>query len=41
MDLAVCNHLPTFRTGLAGLRDHAMRSAELAAQAGCTPERSN
>ena len=31
----VCNHLPTFRTGLAGLRDHATRSAELAARAGC------
>jgi hypothetical protein len=30
------SHLPTFRTGLAGLRDHAMRSAELAAEAGCT-----
>ena len=29
-------HLPTFRTGLAGLHDHARRSAELAAGAGCT-----
>jgi hypothetical protein len=30
-------HLPTFRTGLATLRDHAMRSAELAEAAGCSP----
>jgi hypothetical protein len=29
--------LPTFETGLAGLRDHATRSAELAAEAGCGP----
>ena len=29
--------LPTFRTGLERLRTHAERSAELAAQAGCTP----
>lgn len=29
-------HLPTFRTGLAILRDHTERSAELAAAAGCT-----
>jgi hypothetical protein len=28
--------LPTFRTGLAALRDHASRSAELAAAAGCS-----
>lgn len=28
--------LPTFRTGLASLRDHASRSAELAAAAGCS-----
>ena len=28
---------PTFGTGLAGLRDHATRSAELAAEAGCSP----
>jgi hypothetical protein len=28
--------LPTFRTGLAALRDHASRSAELAAEAGCS-----
>lgn len=28
--------LPTFRTGLAALRDHASRSAELAAKAGCS-----
>jgi hypothetical protein len=32
----VTGHLPTFRAGLAGLRDHATRSAELAAEAGCT-----
>ena len=31
-----CGHLPTFRTGLAGMRDHAWRSAELAAEAGCS-----
>jgi hypothetical protein len=30
------SHLPTFRAGLAALRDHARRSAELAAAAGCT-----
>ena len=30
------SHLPTFRTGLGQLRDHAMRSAELASEAGCT-----
>jgi hypothetical protein len=30
-------HLPTFRTGLAILRDHTVRSAELAAAAGCSP----
>ena len=29
--------LPTFKTGLERLRRHAERSAELAAQAGCTP----
>ena len=29
-------HLPTFRTGLATLRDHAERSAELARAAGCS-----
>ena len=29
------SHLPTFGTGLATLRDHARRSAELAARAGC------
>jgi hypothetical protein len=28
-------HLPTFRAGLAALRDHARRSAELAEAAGC------
>ena len=31
-----CGHLPTVRAGLAGLREHAVRSAELAAEAGCT-----
>jgi hypothetical protein len=31
------SHLPTFHAGLAALRDHAGRSAELAAEAGCTP----
>ncbi len=30
-------HLPTFRDGLATLRNHAARSAELAAEAGCSP----
>jgi hypothetical protein len=30
-------HLPTFRAGLATLRNHAARSAELAAEAGCSP----
>ncbi len=30
------SRLPTFRTGLAELRHHATRSAELAAAAGCT-----
>jgi hypothetical protein len=30
------SHLPTFRAGLAGLREHAARSAELAAGAGCS-----
>ena len=30
------SHLPTFRTGLARLRDHSARSAELAAAAGCS-----
>ena len=29
-------HVPTFKTGLARLRDHSQRSAELAAAAGCT-----
>jgi hypothetical protein len=33
----LAGHLPTFATGLARMRDHAMRSAELAAQAGCNP----
>jgi len=28
--------LPTFATALAGLRDHATRSAELAGEAGCS-----
>jgi len=30
------SHLPTFRAGLAALRDHARRSADLASAAGCT-----
>ncbi len=30
------SHLPTFRAGLASLRDHARRSAELAGNAGCS-----
>ncbi len=30
-------HLPTFRAGLETLRGHAERSAELAAEAGCSP----
>jgi hypothetical protein len=30
------SHLPTFNTGLARLRDHSVRSAELAGEAGCT-----
>jgi hypothetical protein len=30
-------HLPTFEAGLARMRHHAIRSAELAAQAGCSP----
>lgn len=30
------SHLPTFRTGLARLRDHAARSAQMAREAGCT-----
>ncbi len=29
-------HMPTFRMGFAALRDHAARSAELAAGAGCS-----
>ena len=32
----VSSILPTFRTALASLRDHASRSAELAAEAGCS-----
>jgi hypothetical protein len=32
----VTEHLPTFRAGLAGLRQHAQRSAELAEAAGCS-----
>ena len=31
------SHLPTFRAGLIGLRDHSGRSADLAAAAGCSP----
>jgi hypothetical protein len=32
----LCGRLPTFRAGLAGLRDHSASSAELAARAGCS-----
>jgi hypothetical protein len=32
----VAEPLPTFRAGLAGLRQHAERSAELAEEAGCS-----
>jgi hypothetical protein len=32
----LAEHLPTFRAGLAGLRQHAERSAELAAETGCS-----
>lgn len=31
------SHVPTFRYGLDRLRNHADRSAELAAEAGCSP----
>jgi hypothetical protein len=31
------SHLPTFRAGLVGLRDHSGRSADLAEAAGCSP----
>jgi hypothetical protein len=34
---SVASRLPTFRRGLARLRDHAARSGELAEAAGCTP----
>jgi hypothetical protein len=34
---SVAARLPTVRRGLAGLRDHAARSGELAEAAGCTP----
>jgi hypothetical protein len=30
------SHLPTFRAGLAAMRDHAERSAQLSGEAGCT-----
>ena len=30
------SHLPTFRAGLAAMRDHAERSARLAGEAGCS-----
>ena len=30
------SHMPTFRTGLARLREHAARSADLAREAGCS-----
>jgi hypothetical protein len=32
----VAGLVPGFRAGLAGLRQHAVRSAELAAEAGCS-----
>jgi len=31
------SHMPTFGAGLDGLRNHAERSADLAAMAGCSP----
>jgi hypothetical protein len=34
--LRVSSHMPTFRAGIAALRDHARRSAELAEKAGCS-----
>jgi hypothetical protein len=33
---SLSSHMPTFRTGLGRLRDHAARSADLAREAGCT-----
>jgi len=33
---SVCRHLPTFEAGLTRMRDHPKRSAELAAEAGCS-----
>ena len=33
---SVAGHMPTFRTGLGRLRDHAARSADLAREAGCS-----
>ena len=33
----VTGHVPTFGAGLARMRDHAMRSAEMAGEAGCSP----
>ena len=34
----VAGHAPSFRTGLARMRDHATRSAELVSEAGCSAE---
>jgi hypothetical protein len=33
---SLSSHMPTFRTGLGRLRDHAVRSADLAREAGCS-----
>jgi hypothetical protein len=33
---SLSSHLPTVRTGLGRLRDHAARSADLAREAGCS-----
>jgi len=33
---SLSSHMPTFRTSLGRLRDHAARSADLAGEAGCT-----
>ena len=34
---SLSGHMPTLRTGLGRLRDHAARSADLAREAGCRP----
>lgn len=33
---SLSSHMPTFRTGLGRMRDHAARSADLAREAGCS-----